>query len=129
MGPSRKWVIGVIAVVCLVCTASPAAADSYDRSCTVPAYGAQKCGPAFEVSGKQSVRVTLHASDEYTVGFCVDSDANNAELGACRAIKERETSAVLWTNSDPGRVAVHMRANVDRLRPGDVGIRFTVDVS
>lgn len=103
-----------------------AAADTHAFNCTVPAAGAQRCG-SFEVPGKQSVRVVLHYSEGKRVGFCIDAESNGGELGDCRAVNEGETSAVLWTNPDPGRVAVSVRANADRFR-GSTDVRFTVRV-
>lgn len=99
---------GTLVVLGMVAVPGQALADTHSFSCTVPAVGAQRCG-SFEVPGKQSVRVVLHYSEGKRVGFCIDAESNGGELGDCRAVNEGETSAVLWTNPDPGRVAVSIR--------------------
>lgn len=67
----------------------------------------------------------MNSSEGILVGFCIDSIANGNELGDCRAINEREASAVLWTNPDPGRVEVSVRANADAFFE-DTNIEFTM---
>ncbi|MGQ0573139.1 MAG: hypothetical protein ACT4RN_02920 [Pseudonocardia sp.] len=122
----RAFLGGILIILGMMAIPGQAAADTHSFSCTVPAVGAQRCG-SFEVPGKQSVRVVLHSSEGKRIGFCIDAESNGGELGDCRAVNEGETSAVLWTNPDPGRVAVSVRANADRFR-GSTEVRFSVRV-
>lgn len=129
IGIRRVWVsVGLATVLCFTGNGVALADPVGYFACDVPMQGAVRCG-SFMVRGKQTVKITLTKNGAIApVGFCLDAESNGAELGDRRAIEHiGETSAVLWTNPDPGAVSVAVRANLAKIYQGTRQVEFVAN--